>query len=117
MDPKTLLDPANYEITVKKDPKAELSKDQITALKAFTATQGNLEGLDKAVLKDLSSLQARLATDPNIAGNGVLFDFSIRVVSIHKTWSWFKDFSSSGHFDAVSLPRTRLNLSNFIERK
>lgn len=117
MDHKTLLDPANYEVTSKKNPKAELTKAQIAALKAFSESQGDLQGLNKEITAELSGLQARLATDPNLLGEGFFIDFSVRIVSIHSTWSWFKNFSASDHFDAISLPRTRLNLSNFVERK
>ncbi len=111
------LNPAKYVVSTKKDSTAPLSEAHIKALEALVVAQGDLDAIDPAARGALAELQANYATDPNIAGAAVVADFSIRVVSIHKTWSWFKNLSSTGPFDPLTLPRVGLNLGHLVKRR
>ena len=111
------LNPSKYLVSVKADPNAPLSETHIKALEALVAAQGNLDAINPTARSALAELQAKYATDPNIAGDAAAADFSIRTVSIHKTWSWFKNFSSTGPFDPLTLPRVGLNLGHLVKRR
>jgi hypothetical protein len=114
---KDFLDPSKYSVTSKSNPRAEISDTQLQALKELADAQGDLAALNPQIRTELAGLQARVATDPNIAGDAAAIDFSVRAVSIHKTWSWFKSYSSSGPFDPLTLPRTNLNLADLVKRR
>jgi hypothetical protein len=117
MKEDAILDPRNYKIVSKRGAASGLTTTQMTALQKLVQNQGDLTTLTPAVRKQLAGLQVRTATDPNIAGNAVIIDFSIRAVSIHKTWSWFKNFRSSGPFDPRVLPRVDLDLGAIVRRR
>ncbi|WP_062270527.1 hypothetical protein [Endozoicomonas arenosclerae] len=82
-------DLSNYAFTSKNKQNSELNKEQLVALDKLVDAQGNFSRLDAITKESLSTIQARLAEDPSIQGDAVLIDFSLRVLSIHKTWSFF----------------------------
>lgn len=112
-----LLDPTKFAVTSKASPAAPLSQAQIDALAALVQAQGDLAAINPATRATLAGMQAKYAADPNIVGAAAAADFSLRVVSIHKTWSWFKNMSTSASFDPSTLPRIDLNLSHIIKTK
>ena len=113
--PNDLLDASKYTVVSKAAPTAPLSQTQIDALVAFVRAQGDLNSVSPAIRSTLSGMQAKYATDPNIAGNAAIADFSLRIVSIHKTWGFFKNMKTSASFDPTTLPRIHLDLSKILK--
>lgn len=111
-----LLNVEAYQIASKSDPSSPLTENQIYALKKLAENQGNLEGLPEDVRADLASLQATYSADPNIVGDAVIVDFSVRAFSIHNTWSVFKGSFGDKVTDPLELPRVNLRLSQFVKK-
>lgn len=84
-------DLSKYKIVRKDSESAALTDEQLVAIAELSKAQGSITSLDPATQSALSGLRARYHGDPNIVGAAVIADFSIRAVSIHKTWSVFKD--------------------------
>jgi hypothetical protein len=111
------LDASKYAVVSKASPTSPLTQAQIDALASFVQAQGDLNSVSPAVRSTLAGMQAKYASDPNIAGSAAVADFSLRVVSIHKTWGFFKNMKTSASFDPMTLPRIDLNLSHILKTK
>ena len=114
--PNEFLDLSKFTIAHKDPSIKELSPAHIQALGELAENQGDLSAVSPASRTLLSELQAKYATDPNIVGAAAAADFSLRVVSIHKTWGFFKNMRTTDGFDPRTLPRIDLRLSDIVKR-
>lgn len=107
-------DLSKYQVVRKDSERAPLTKEQLQALAALAEAQGSITSLDPSAQSALGGLRARYQGDPTIVGAAVIADFSIRAVSIHKTWSVFKD-SRIGGADIPRLDPSDVRLDVFYD--
>ena len=110
---QTMFSPL-YVFTSKGSKSNQLDEEQITALKKLVDAQGNFSRLDAITKDSLSTIQARLAEDPHIQGDAVLIDFSLRVLTVHKTWSFFFSDRNNRDIDPRVLDPRNVRLDKLI---
>ncbi|MGR5296236.1 hypothetical protein ACPV5U_20230 [Vibrio mediterranei] len=104
-----------YQISHKSDPEKPLSEVQIRAIAKLSAAKGNIVDLDEKTQIELRDLRATYHGDPDLVGAAVIADFSIRAVSIHKTWSVFKDMRIKPDFDLGQIDPKDVRLGSIYK--
>lgn len=87
---KQKLDPNAFTVVAKSGSNKSLDANQLAELRKVVATQGDLASLDPHVREQLRGYRMHYLNDPELRGSAAIIDFSVRAVSIHKTWSVFK---------------------------